>query len=203
MGRRHHNLLSHSNPHTHSGAPSLPVPQLPRKSGTGAAESGLELAPPPGDPATGCEGPSAVPGPQGLRLLEGFPGRQGSGALEMNSFCRCFVFSLKFQRVPNLGKPLDTQFGAEILKNVRGGTVKESGKMKLGRKGAGTMGSLHRSKKCQKYILRKIPTCSSYLPSLLLLLLLFYHSKKTASLMLLQPRKPVLSKMELKLSKRG
>ena len=24
MGRRRHNLLSHSNPHTHSGAPSLP-----------------------------------------------------------------------------------------------------------------------------------------------------------------------------------
>lgn len=175
MGRRRHNLLSHSNPHTHSGAPSLPVPQLRRKAGTGAAESGLELAPAPGDPVTGCEGPSAGPGPQGLHLLKGFLGSQGSGALEMNSFCCCccFVFSLKFQRVPNLGKPLDTQFGAEILKNVRGGTVKKSGEMKLGRKGAGTMGSLHRSKKCQKYILRKIPTCSSYLPSCFVVVCLF------------------------------
>ena len=121
----------------------------------------------------------------------------------MNSFCCCcFVFSLKFQRVPNLGKPIDTQFGAEILKNVRGGTVKESGEMKLGRKGAGTMGSLHRSKKCQKYILREIPTCSSYLSSCFVVVC-FYHSKKIASLILLQPGKPALSKVELKLSKRG
>lgn len=60
------------------------MPQLPRKSGTGAAESGLEPEPPPGDPEAGCEGPSAAPGPQGLHLLEGFPGKQRPGALEMN-----------------------------------------------------------------------------------------------------------------------
>lgn len=105
MGRRRHNLLSHSNPHTRSGAPSLPVPQLPRKSGTGAAESGLELEPPPGDPEAGCEGPSAGPGPQGLHLLEGFPGKQRPGALEMNFLLLLFCFLPQVSKGP---KPRET-----------------------------------------------------------------------------------------------
>ena len=37
-----------------------------------------------GDPEAACEGPSAAPGPPGLHLLEGFPGKQRPGALEMN-----------------------------------------------------------------------------------------------------------------------
>ena len=78
--------------------------------------------------------------------------------------------------------------------------------MKLGRKEAGTACSLPRSKKCHKYTLRRSPTCSSYLPSCCLVLVLFafvfYHSTKIASFMLLQPRKPALGKVELKLSER-
>ena len=77
MGRRRHNLLSHSNPHSLSGAPSLPVPQLPRKSGTGAAESGLELEPPPGTQRPRARARALRPDPRAYTSLRGSPASNG------------------------------------------------------------------------------------------------------------------------------
>ena len=104
VGRRSHNLLSHSNAHAHSSAPSLPAPQLPRKSGTGARESGLELPPPPLGPAgwvEGAERRTRTPGPTppcGAR-------RQARARSTGNEVFFFFFFFLKFQRVPSPGKP--------------------------------------------------------------------------------------------------
>lgn len=93
-GRRRYNLLSHSNPHAHTGAPSLPAPQLPRKSGTGAGESGLELPPPPRAWAVAAEG-------QGLDVdLRTPPSRSPQHQRSQTLRMRSLLFAPQVSKVP-------------------------------------------------------------------------------------------------------